>query len=455
MTTFKTVKTMKKNFYTARVMGACFLWATLLGAGSVLTSCSDDDDDLTQLSSPTGSEATDVTATSLTFTWNKMSNVIQYGYTLKNANGEALVTDVTTAHTATFTGLQPGHTYTLEVTAYAAVGSEYSNSQPLVLTGTTLSFLQLDTPVVTAEAAARSVISWNQVDNATEYTYSYELNGTPVSVTTTDTSFTLDFLPIDEAVTVSVVASSPASELYHPSDAGTVTVTRTRTQSAKITAELIDGYTYEQLGEQRTLTSYSDGSYVISDWYGTSGYDLEFIVPDANTGEPVFNATYDSGWWALIASADETVWAYTSGYYGALYGDMNEGGFYFWNNNTNSSYYLEWKPKTDWPGTWTNGDTVVSATIHLNEDGSYTLPGWYGYEGYDFHFTLDGNNYIVLSSDEYYYDSGTWYWWIPTGPTDNDGTWIYVAGGFGQWDNTGIWFYDYGLGAYYWFKISE
>jgi hypothetical protein len=98
---------------------------------------------------------------------------------------------------------------------------------------------------------------------------------------------------------------------------------------------------------------------------------------------------------------------------------------------------------------------VVSATIHLNEDGSYTLPGWYGYEGYDFHFTLDGNNYIVLSSDEYYYDSGTWYWWIPTGPTDNDGTWIYVAGGFGQWDNTGIWFYDYGLGAYYWFKISE
>lgn len=444
---------MKKNFYTARVMGTCFLWATLLGAGSMLTACSDDDDDLTTLSSPTGSEAAEATSTSLTFTWNKVSNVIQYGYTLKDADGNALVTDVTSAHTATFTGLQPGHTYTLEVTAYAALNSGYANSNPLVLTGTTLSFLQLDAPVVTAEAAGRSVISWSPVANATEYTYSYELNGVTVSATTNATSFTVDFLPVDEAVTVSVLADNPDDDLYTPSEAGTVAVTRTRTQSAKITAELIDGYTYESLGEQRTLTSYSDGSYVISDWYGTSGYDLEFIVPDASTGEPVFNATYDSGWWALTASADETVWAYTSGYYGALYGDMSEGGFYFWNNNSNSSYYLEWKPATSWAGTWTNGDTVVTSAIQLNEDGSYTLPGWYGYEGYDFHFTLDENNYIV-PSDEYYFDSGSWCWWIPTGPTDNDGTWIYTAGGYGQWDNTGIWFYDYGLGGYYWFKIQ-
>jgi hypothetical protein len=445
---------MKKNFYTARVMGTCFLWATLLATGGVLTSCSDDDDDLTTLTSPTGSDAVEATSTSLTFTWNKVKDVIQYGYTLKDAEGNALVTDVTTARTATFTGLQPGQTYTLEVTAYAALNSGYANSNPLVLTGTTLSFLQLEAPVVTAQAAGRSVISWNAVDHATEYTYTYELNGIVYTGFTSDTSFTVDFLPLDEEVTFSVLADNPDDDLYTPSETGTVAVTRTRTQSAKATAEMLDGYTYEQLGEQRTITSYSDGSYVISDWYGTSGYDLEFIVPDANTGEPVFNAPMTEGWWALPASSVEVVWGYTSGYYGAFYGDMSEGGFYFWNGNSNSSYYLEWKPATSWPGTWTNGDTVVTSAIQLNDDGSYTLPGWYGNEGYDFHFTLDENSYIV-PSDEYYFDSASWCWWIPTGPTDNDGTWIYTAGGYGQWDNTGIWFWDYGLGAYYWFKLSE
>jgi hypothetical protein len=445
---------MKKNFYTARVMGTCFLWATLLATGGVLTSCSDDDDDLTTLTSPTGSDAVEATSTSLTFIWNKVKDVIQYGYTLKDAEGNALVTDVTTARTATFTGLQPGQTYTLEVTAYAALNSGYANSNPLVLTGTTLSFLQLETPVVTAQAAGRSVISWNAVDHATEYTYTYELNGIVYTGFTSDTSFTVDFLPLDEEVTFSVLADNPDDDLYTPSETGTVAVTRTRTQSAKATAEMLDGYTYEQLGEQRTITSYSDDSYVISDWYGTSGYDLEFIVPDANTGEPVFNAPMTEGWWALPASSVEVVWGYTSGYYGAFYGDMSEGGFYFWNGNSNSSYYLEWKPATSWPGTWTNGDTVVTSAIQLNDDGSYTLPGWYGNEGYDFHFTLDENNYIV-PSDEYYFDSASWCWWIPTGPTDNDGTWIYTAGGYGQWDNTGIWFWDYGLSAYYWFKLSE
>jgi hypothetical protein len=337
---------MKKKFYTARVMGTCFLWATLLGAGSVLTACSDDDDDLTQLSSPTGSEAAEATATSLTFSWNKMSNVIQYGYTLKDADGNALVTDVTTAHTVTFSGLQPRSTYTLEVTAYAAVGSEYSNSQPLVLTGSTLSYIQLEAPTVSAEAAARSVISWTAVDHADTYAYSYVKDGETISGETTETSIEVDFLPLDEAVTVSVYAESLGDDLYTVSEAGSVDVTRTRELKSSVTTDMLDGNTYENLGTHRTLSYYTDDSYVVSAWYGTEGYDLEFIVPDAETGEPVFNAYYEGGWYSLVASATESVWAYTSGYQGVLYGNMNEGGLYFWDNTANTYYYLEWPSTT-------------------------------------------------------------------------------------------------------------
>jgi hypothetical protein len=445
---------MKKNFNTARLMGTSFLWATLLGAGSVLTACSDDDDDLTTLSSPTGNEAAEATSTSLTFSWSKVSNVIQYGYTLKDADGNTLVTDVTTAHNATFTGLQPGHTYTLEVTAYAAIGSDYTNSEPLVLTGTTLSFMQLTSPVATATPAARSVISWEAVDHATEYTYQYELDGETVTATTTDTSFTLDFLPLDQALTVQVWADNPDDDLYSTSDATTVEVTRTRSVSATAKAEMLDGTTYEQLGQQRTLTYYTDGSYVISAWYGTEGYDLEFIVPDASTGEIIPNAYYEAGYYSVPASADSSVWIYTSGGYGALYGTMDEGGLYLWDANTYTNYYMEWAPQSEWEGTWAGADGDVHTKLQKLDDGSYILYAWRGIEGYDFKFTVDADGNITPSS-EYYFDSPTSCYWIPYGPGENDGAWVYTTGGYGQLDNTGVWFWDYDLYAYYWFQFSE
>jgi hypothetical protein len=415
---------MKKNFYTARVMGTCFLWA-LLATGGVLTSCSDDDDDLTQLSSPTGSEATDATATSLTFNWNKMSNVIQYGYTLKDADGNTLATGVTSAHTMAFTGLQPRSTYTLEVTAFAAVGSDYSNSEPLVLTGATLSYIQLEAPVVSAEAAARSVISWEAVDHADTYAYSYVKDGKTITGETTDTSVAIDFLPLDQPTTISITAESLGDDLYTPSVAGTVDVTRTREVKSYVTGEFLDNTTYEGTGVLRKLTYYTDGSYVVSAWYGTEGYDLEFIVPDPISGTPIVNATYDSGYYCVPASAGSNIWIYTDGGYGALYGDMNDGGLYFWDSATQLSYYISW------PAESTEPDKVELVAENVRFYYSSILSEFYcdlykttradGYETYTFKnfmkdedltFTLDANGYMTFTNlNEIVYGGVSYYLW--------------------------------------------
>jgi hypothetical protein len=462
---------MKKKFYTARVMGTCFLWATLLGAGSVLTACSDDDDDLTQLSSPTGSEAAEATATSLTFSWNKMSNVIQYGYTLKDADGNALVTDVTTAHTVTFSGLQPRSTYTLEVTAYAAVGSEYSNSQPLVLTGSTLSYIQLEAPTVSAEAAARSVISWTAVDHADTYAYSYVKDGETITGETTDTSIEVDFLPLDEAVTVSVYAESLGDDLYTVSEAGSVDVTRTREAVSTVNAGMLDGVTYESLGINRTLTYYSDGSYVISAWYGTEGYDLEFIVPDAETGQPIVNATYLSNYYGVPASADLTVWIYTDGGYGALYGNYMQGGLYFWDSNAGSTYYMEWPAAAAGDVTELVSENVPFSYATYIEtfysdlykttqaDGSvyYTFKNFF--EGFDLKFTVDDQGYMSFTNTynityggyTYSLFGADWYTSAPMYLTSEPGYYIdysYFYPGACRifWDNSN-WCYLY---LYYW-----
>jgi hypothetical protein len=462
---------MKKKFYTARVMGTCFLWATLLGAGSVLTACSDDDDDLTQLSSPTGSEAAEATATSLTFSWNKMSNVIQYGYTLKDADGNALVTDVTTAHTVTFSGLQPRSTYTLEVTAYAAVGSEYSNSQPLVLTGSTLSYIQLEAPTVSAEAAARSVISWTAVDHADTYAYSYVKDGETISGETTETSIEVDFLPLDEAVTVSVYAESLGDDLYTVSEAGSVDVTRTREAVSTVNAGRFDLYTMEDLGISRTVTYYTDGSYTINAWYGNEGYDLEFIVPDMETGVPVVNAYFSGGYYSVPASADQNIWIYTLDGYGLYYGNYMEGGLFFWDYDGYTNYFLQWPVAAAGDVTELISENVPFSYATYIEtfysdlykttqaDGSvyYTFKNFF--EGFDLKFTVDDQGYMSFTNTynityggyTYSLFGADWYTSAPMYLTSEPGYYIdysYFYPGACRifWDNSN-WCYLY---LYYW-----
>jgi hypothetical protein len=453
-------------FNKARLMGTCFLWAAL-ATGGVLTSCSDDDD-LTALTSPTGSEAAEVTATSLTFSWNKVSGVNQYGLVLKNEAGETVATDVTTAHTATFYGLQPGKTYTLEVTAYAGLGTDYANSKPLVLTGTTLSFIQLEAPVVTANPAARTEISWAAVENATTYTYTYEKDGETVTGSTNDTSFTIDFLPLDTDVTIQVTASNEEDELYTPSETASVVAKRTRNEVSRVKG-IIDG-----TSTQVTCVSYDDNSYTLEGWYGVEGYDLTFLV-DTQNDWIVTDTYYGGGFnWAATGVDANGMWFVTtySGYSG-FYGTMRKGGVWFYIYTTDYELY-----SVTWPAEEEEEDLgeLIAANVPFSyatyietfysdlykatqADGTeiYTFKNFF--EDFDLKFTVDdqGNmsftnlNNINYAGYTYSLFGADWYTSAPMYLTSEPGYYIdysyfYPGSCHIYWDNSN-WSYLY---LYYW-----
>jgi hypothetical protein len=384
-------------FNKARLMGTCFLWAAL-ATGGVLTSCSDDDD-LTALTSPTGSEAAEVTATSLTFSWNKVSGVNQYGLVLKNEAGETVATDVTTAHTATFYGLQPGKTYTLEVTAYAGLGTDYANSKPLVLTGTTLSFIQLEAPVVTATPAARTQISWAAVENATGYTYTYDYYGQTVTGSTTGTSIIIDFLKLNTEIPFTVYATNEENELYLDSEAATVVLQRTRTENIRRTGVLSGTDT------KVDIVYYSDGSYSLKGWYGVEGYDLDFYV-DTENGYIVTDTDQWGGYnYAYTGTAESYMYFYTT-YpdYSGFDGNMREGGVWFtiYPNSGTAYYYLTWPapveeedlgelyiPDVTFYGSSILGEFKADLYKKTQDDGTVLYAFKNFMENYNLKFTLD------------------------------------------------------------------
>jgi hypothetical protein len=437
---------MKANVKNYLLMGRFFLMG-VMGA-SLLTACSDDDDPVSEpvtLVTPVKSGDAVATENSLTFSWQSVANAGSYSYVLKDASGATIKSGTTTSTSINFSGLEANSTYTLEVTAISSDTSAYKDSNTLTLTGTTSAPqpVALATPKVSAQVAARTVVTWDAVDNAESYTYSYALSSGTVEGSTTDTSLTIDFLPVDTDVTISVVATNASDELSLDSEAGTYVAKRTRS-----VVESVEGINaYSPSSSTRTLISYSDGSYVIPAWYGVEGYDFEFMLNEDGSILP--NAWYESGWYWLATGVDENgSWFYVDEGYGALEGDFTYGDIWFWDNAANAYYYYAWH---HYNGTWTKPDgSVVETYVQDNYDDSYTIKNWYGNEGYDFTFTLDENNGLVPSSE--YYCSGDWYW-VQYGDDENDGSWIYTTGGYSAWDESGIWFWDNASNSYYWLQI--
>jgi hypothetical protein len=275
----------------------------------------------------------------------------------------------------------------------------------LVLTGTTLSFIQLEAPVVTANPAARTQISWAAVENATTYTYTYEKDGETVTGTTNDTSFTIDFLPLDTDVTVQVTASNEEDELYTPSETASVVAKRTRNEVSRVKG-IIDG-----TSTQVTCVSYDDNSYTLEGWYGVEGYDLTFLV-DTQNDWIVTDTYYGGGFnWAATGVDVNGMWFVTtySGYSG-FYGTMRKGGVWFYIYTTDYELY-----SVTWPAEEEEedlGDLLISDVQFYNsahlapftadlykktlDDGTelYTFKEFL--KDYNLQFTLDESSNMVF-----------------------------------------------------------
>lgn len=145
----------------------------LLGAALAFVACSDDDDatdNRTPLATPTAESVTvKPTATTLAFAWQSVDNATQYGYRLYDSDGEIVDgSNVTTGNEASFSSLKSNATYTFELSPFAQlVGGTYSNATPLTMEVKTDT---LGVPVLTSTVSKQEIIvSWEAVDEATQY----------------------------------------------------------------------------------------------------------------------------------------------------------------------------------------------------------------------------------------------------------------------------------------------
>lgn len=319
------IKIYRKISRAGKYLLPVFWAAGLLGA------CSDDDAVRTPLDTPnvTNSRAT---VSSLTFTWDKVEGVSSYSCELKDTYGEVLDGTVTVSTEATFTGLQPNTIYTLEVYAYAAIDGANTTSKVATLTATTAAVVMLNMGELTVEVkGTTAVLSWEAVEHAESYSYTYMTGDGEVKGTTEATTLTLRQLAQgDYRVSVSAVPAE-ADEAYAASPAASVTFTIVQEKAALWTAT----GTYTSAGLNSSwgakLTAWNDDSYTLSGWYGVEGYDLVFTVnADGEIEVPDYEESGDYFYVPTGRSDYAGVWIYPSDGYSKFENGTDGGSLYFW-----------------------------------------------------------------------------------------------------------------------------
>lgn len=303
-------------------------------ATTMLTACGDDDVVKTPLDTPSAT-VTDQSYTTLSFSWDKVTNATQYAYELRDPSGELVAGDVTNGTTVTFTGLNDDTQYTLDVWAFAALYSDKNETSKIAsLTARTAAKTPIAAPqnLTASVSGTTATIKWDAVENATSYRYSYVVNYVETTGTVNTNSLTISDL-VGGTYSVSIYAVPSATGLKE-SPAATVSFTYEETTSNELWRKTGK---YTSLDYDDTydvdIVALKDGSYKLEAWGGYPGYDLCFVVDAAGNitiTAPLYDgyASYQSqGYYYAYMSEDYMVCFYCSSAYAysTLTGDSTGG----------------------------------------------------------------------------------------------------------------------------------
>ena len=353
----------------------------------LFTACDDDELVITPLDAPSVS-VSGASVSKLTFTWEKVANVSQYAYELKDPDGELIKGDVTTANTASFTGLRPNTAYTLDVWAYGAMNSAYGTSKVVTLTATTLDYTPLADPQPVASVAGSTVtIAWEAVANAGYYQYYYKNEaGESLGLTTiTETAVTLS---LESGSYEFCLLAGSYDENYTVSNVVSIPITVSKKEQYRTQGT----FTYGENSWESTIVSYGNGEYSILNWHGTEGYDMDFTLAEDGTAE--FSSVYESDDWYFYIpmSADYTAYAYKG--YSSWEKEDDKMTFYFY------EYYVG-----DYCSfTWTEAqqpaltvDQLIGSYKEVASGYDYSIWGW---GTTDYSFAYDDNTVTISKVDK-------------------------------------------------------
>lgn len=268
---------MKFNKITAALASVMMLW----GAAA----CSDDSTP-TPLDKTTA-EIQNATFNTLSFEWGRVKDAVQYSYQLsETATGKIITTAITQQTKATFTDLTPSTDYTLTVLAYAAINSDNTTSEPIVLTARTSDIIAIESPQpVMSREVNTIIVEWNHITSAQSYSYKLvEGEGNVISEGVTGALYA-NFSNMQSGkytFTVTALIDAPGLKNSEPASI-TFDFVRERMEIWKINGTYTSSLTDSEW--DATLVAYDDNSYDIQGWYGVNGYDLTFTIDEQNAAD--------------------------------------------------------------------------------------------------------------------------------------------------------------------------
>lgn len=232
----------------------------------------------------TSAELKDASFNSLSFSWNKVKGAVQYSYQLSETESEeAVATGVTKGLSASFTDLKPSTDYTLTVLAYAPYDSDFTTSEPVVLSARTSDLVAVGKPVLEIDRDVNTVyVMWDWVDNADSYQWwLYDAGGNlQDSGETADYYVTFNTLR-DGSYTCNVKAMTTAPGFK---DSETSAIDFDFVREGVEVWRKVGMYSSSLLEDEwkATIVAYDDGSYTIESWYGVEGRDFTFSLDEQN-----------------------------------------------------------------------------------------------------------------------------------------------------------------------------
>ncbi|MCM1449808.1 MAG: fibronectin type III domain-containing protein [Clostridiales bacterium] len=266
-----------KPYSILRLLGAALLVA-------VMASCDDDNPASTPLES-TQMTASDITYSTLTFSWNKVKDALQYSYQFKKSDSDNIIeTGLTKSKSVSFSGLDPDTEYTLTVLAYAQMNSSHTTSEPVVLTARTSALSPIQSPRLSWTREVNTIIvEWNQVESARDYEYTLTDSDGNVTAsgTTFDTAVSFQQMATSQ-YTMSVVART-VKDGFCDSETSAIVIdfTREREELWRVNGNYKSDFLYT--GWPAELIAYDDNSYVLLAWYGVENFNLEFSIDEEDS----------------------------------------------------------------------------------------------------------------------------------------------------------------------------
>lgn len=172
----------------------------------------------------------DITPNGFVILWESIQYADAYKYSV-NGGAEASVKETR----AVISGLTAATGYTVKVSAVPSSGNEGSfiSSEWAEIKVTTLDIIELDAPVLTSSNILdnRFTVSWNKVDNAAGYMYSFN-GGEYKSTAETALTFTDLISETDYSLKVKAVPASDQTRTYKESKVSEIVVRTKKSASA-------------------------------------------------------------------------------------------------------------------------------------------------------------------------------------------------------------------------------